>query len=52
MVRLVGIIKRRVEIGIAVSVTETDFGQLLPQYGYTGGLSIKHLQVLGRGVLG
>jgi hypothetical protein len=37
LTRLIGIIKRRMEIGIAVSVSETDFGKCVPPRWIRGG---------------
>ncbi len=47
LVRLIGIIKRRVEIGIAVSISETDFGRIdAPKWKRGGPYSLAALQVL------
>jgi hypothetical protein len=47
LVRLIGIIKRRVEIGIAVSISETDFGRIgAPEWKRGGPYSLAALQVL------
>jgi hypothetical protein len=48
MVRLVGIIKRRIELGIAVSVSETDFGRVdAPKWERGGPYLLAALHVLG-----
>jgi hypothetical protein len=46
LVRLIGIINRRVEIGIAVSISETDFGRIdAPKWKRGGPYSLAALQV-------
>jgi hypothetical protein len=47
VIRLVGIIKRRMEIGIAVSISETDFGRIdAPNWERGGPYALAALQVL------
>src|SRR5580704_8258852 len=48
VIRLVGIIRRRMEIGIAVSISETDFGSIEPPKWVRGGpYGVAVLQALG-----
>lgn len=48
MARLVGIIKRRIELGIAVSISETDFGRVdAPRWERGGPYLLAALYVLG-----